>query len=157
MRIGADALQKMITRNQRLENEISALKAKYAKDVEQIRAIADMLVAKAKGPVENITIKPVENTPTPAPAPAVAQPPAEVKREPLHEKHLVGRHPSQVRIGAIRGLETRTYSALAKVGVHVVADLSKVKLAQLRGLKNCGDKTINEISRLMTRNGYTLR
>jgi DNA-directed RNA polymerase alpha subunit len=180
LRMAADTLQKVINRNQKLDQEINQLKLKYQKDVEQIRSIADDLIRRYNG-TSNLEEKKtvvdeakqksddlikkerdalIAGLPSHLQETILANAKAikEVKPAPLFDSSKV-----RVRISpftalhTIKNLKPRTYSAFKKVNAKVVKDLENVTRRQLLKMDNVGEKTVAEIRDVMAQAGYKMR
>lgn len=152
LRMAADTLQKVINRNQRLDQEINQLKGKYQKDVEQIRKIADELIRKYNGTTD-IEEKKAAIDEARKTAEAIMQ----VKPAPVRLTPPIPRVMPYTPLATIRGLKPRTYSAFKKLNARTVADLATVTRSQLLRLDNVGEKTVAEVRQVMERIGYKMR
>jgi hypothetical protein len=161
MKMGADTLQRLINRNQKLDSEINHLKMKYQKDVEQIRKVAETLmkqihpetIVPENKPEAQKVIQPVKKEKTPAQL-GLSKKMAEIQRINLTPE--LPKVEGWNRIIHIKGLNRRTYAVLRELRVHYVRDLRRVTLRSLNDMKHCGPKTIAQIKHVMDHCGYTL-
>lgn len=154
LRMGADTLQRVINRNQKLDQEINALKAKYQKDVEQIRKIAEELISKYNSMnVEEEKKAVVEAVNKAVEAVQKDKPPKKYVFKPPTLPRIMPYTP----LFTIPNLEPRVYSAFKTIGAKSVKDLEKVTYSQLIRLPNVGERTVNQIRYVMQQAGYTMR
>jgi len=131
LRTAADEYEKVILRNRMLDRDINELRAKYNKDITEIRSNPSPKIHSATVLVD----------------------PAKMK-EKLKKKLL--EPPPEMLVSAISGVSKRASKVLVRASVVRVRDFHRLTLARLAKIKGCGATTIAEIKGLAERCGHTL-